>query len=202
MIAPALALVLRNHKSPNPEYHFPTTAHISEACQNLLDAYPLGHPINHTEDCRKWSKRSPESVEDGDDDEEFITTLDIGAPNQSVDEVDDLDPPSAPLPVRPPTQKNTSHVRIPPYCEVVQPKLRALLYSLFTQLPGPQAKGRFFSPIFRYLTLASFGENGRWSVANDITQDIAAFLFCGRLTLYSEIHVDHTDSEGYETFYS
>lgn len=113
-----------------------------------------------------------------------------------------MDPPSAPLPPHPSIQTKTSKVRMPPYCPVIQPKLRDLLYSLFTQLPGPQAKGRFFSPIFRYLILASFGDDGKWSVANNITQDIAAFLFCGRLTLYSEIHVGHEDIEGYETFHS
>jgi hypothetical protein len=201
-IAPALALVIRNHVSPHPEYNFPTTASISEACQNLLDVYPQCRPLHHADDYAKWSKRNPGSAEDADDDEEFLTRLDLGPPDESVDAVDSLDPPSAPLPNRPSSQTSASDVRIPPYCKVFQPKLRALLYSLFTQLPGPQAKGRFYSPIFRYLVLASFGVDGKWSVANEITQDIAAFLFCGRLTLYSEIHVDHTDMEGYETLYS
>ena len=73
-------------------------------------------------------------------DEEFITHLDPSAQQPGLDDPDNLDPPSAPLPTHP---EPASRLRIvaPAFCEVIQLKLRALLFALFAQLPVPELNG-------------------------------------------------------------
>ena len=138
--------------------------------------------------------------EDDEEDEEFVTQLDKDILRDPTHDPDNLDPPSAPLPSHPQPPPSQSKRRIPPYCQVIQPKLRALLYALFTQLPGPHASGRFFSPLIRYLVLASFDTEGKWAISGNITQYIASLLFTGRLTLYSEMQQGLSGTE-YEDFH-
>jgi hypothetical protein len=185
--------------SPNSEYSFPTTPDIDKACQELLSVYPLGFTdfALDKEDPPFDSELIPE--QDEVDDEEFVTHLDPSV-TDPIDDPDNLDPPSAPLPTHPNPAK--SGKPSPPFCKVIQPKLRALLFSLFSQLPNPQINGRFFSPLFRYIVLASFGVDGKWAVSGDITQDIAALLFTGRLTLYSEMHAALVSVGEYESYHS
>jgi hypothetical protein len=144
------------------------------------------------------SNSDPIPEQDEVDDEEFVTHLDPSTTDPPLDDPGNLDPPSAPLPTHPnPTQPTKSSL---PFCEIIQPKLRALLLSLFSQLPTPLVNGRFFSPLLRYVVLASFGTDGKWS--DDTTQDLAALLFTGRLTFYSEMRAGLPGVREYETYHS
>lgn len=134
------------------------------------------------------------------DDEEFVTHLDPGTTDLPLDDADNLDPPLAPLATHPNPAK--SGKSSPAFCEVIQPKLRTLLFLLFSQLPNPQINGQFFTPLFQYIVLASFGVDGKWAVSGDITQDVAVLLFTGHLTLYSEMHAGLIDIEEYESYHS
>jgi hypothetical protein len=75
------------------------------------------------------------------------------------------------------------------YCSKIQPSLRALLFLLYTQRHTEHATGRFFSVLMRYVVLSSYGINKQWLASDVITQIIAALLFTGRLTLYSEMRI-------------
>jgi hypothetical protein len=126
--------------------------------------------------------------------------LNSGTTPLPLDDPDNLDPPLGNLPTHADPAKTGKPS--PLFCKIIQPKLRAFLFSLFSQLPNPQINGRFFSPLFRYVVLASFDADGKWRVSGDITQDVAALLFTGRLTLYSEMRAGLIDVEGYESYHS
>ena len=57
-----------------------------------------------------------------------------------------------------------------------------LLVSLFTHLPSG-LDDKFYSPIFRFVTLFSLKKNGQWLAGRRITQVFAALLFCGRAVM-------------------
>jgi hypothetical protein len=90
--------------------------------------------------------------------------------------------------------------KTPPYCNI-QPKLCALILAIFMQLPSPESNGCFFNPIFHFLVISAVGVSGKWKSASNSMQDIAALLFTGSLTLYSEIH-GAVPAAGHEDFYS
>jgi hypothetical protein len=169
-------------------YNFPSTSAVATSCEKLLEVYRLPDSGSNTHKDDEWLKDDTQVNDEDEDDEEFVTGLDPTTDNDTADDSDNLDPPSAPLPTHLDLQPNRSKRKSPPYCKVIQRRLGALLYALFSQLPSPECKGRFFSPLFRYLVLASFGADGKWAVAGDTTQHIAALLFTGRLTLYSKMH--------------
>lgn len=153
--AACLALLLRNHSRPSPEYNFNTTPDITTCSQNLLDAYALTQAASATGD------HQPDDHDSGDESDRHEET--------------DTQPP------------NTSGSKKTKYSPIVQPALRGLLAAIFTQLPGPHASGRFYSTIMRYLVLAALKSNGKgeWRPSGDISQDVAAMLFIGRLTIFS-----------------
>jgi hypothetical protein len=61
----------------------------------------------------------------------------------------------------------------------VQQCIIDLLVSLFTHLPSGK-DNKFYSPIFRFLVLFSYGPNGQWFSGRQISQVFAALLFCAR----------------------
>lgn len=121
-----------------------------------------------------------------EDDEEFITHYDTAPDDEFHSDPANLDPPSDVLPCSP-TPQGTKRRKAPVFCPVIQPKLRQLLFELFTQLPGAEASGKFFSPLLRYVVISSIGPGGQWEPSGDITQRISPLLFAGRLTMYSEM---------------
>jgi len=128
--------------------------------------------------------------------------LDPGTTDLPLDDADNLDPPSAPLPTHPQSRKIWEKSS-PAFCKSHSNRNFAhssFRYSLsFLTL---RSMGQFFSPLFRYIVLASFGVDGKWAVSGDITQDVAVLLFTGRLTLYSEMHAGLIDIEEYESYHS
>lgn len=75
---------------------------------------------------------------------------------------------------------------MPPFCNVIQPKLRAVIHSLFCQHP-PKGKDpdKFNGLLVRFLVMSAVKKNGDWRHSASVTQTIAAITFCGRLTMYS-----------------
>lgn len=106
-------------------------------------------------------------------------------------EVEDLlvDQDEPPPEANPSSSNGESRTRVP-YCPIIQPKLRKLLVALYKQLPGPHGAGQFHSAIMRYLVLAGLKPNGKgeWRPSGNISQDVSALLYTGRLTLYSAMN--------------
>jgi hypothetical protein len=197
-LAGAVILVLRNHAHPSSHYSFVTPQAIRTASESLIRAFEklksgnvAESPPPDEEDDDEEPDFSIEPPEEEQDDEEFITHIAAPQASDLLEDPENLDPPSEFQPIIEPSPLPTvakTH-QPPPFLPVIQTSLRNLLFALFSQLSGPEASGQFFSPLFRYLVLISLHINGRWEVANKITQYIAALLFTGRLTLYSETHL-------------
>ena len=78
----------------------------------------------------------------------------------------------------------------------IQRALQKLLFSLYAQLPEEDIKGNFSSVLMRYIVLCSCGGKGKaWQPSGVITKYFAMLLFCGRLTMFSEMEL-HRDKEG------
>jgi hypothetical protein len=201
-IAGLVTLVLGNHSTPSTVYNFPTSQAISTAAQNLIDVYPLSPLQSPPLPDELPPPYDPLIPDEDDDDEEFITHTEARTADDLLGDPDNLDPPSTSLPTHPIPPEQQSKHRCPPYCLIIQPQLRSLLFALFAQLPDPDTNGRFFSPLIRYLVLAGLEPDGKWRVAGDLTQDIAACLFTGRLTLYSEMNQGRIDPGSHESYHS
>jgi hypothetical protein len=204
VVAEAVVLVLRNHAHPSEHYSFVTPQAIRTASESLIRAYaqhksnsPPAHPPGEA-DADEELDLSITSPEEEEDDEEFITDT---QGSDALQYTENLDPPSnfQPIVEPPPLPTFAKSYHPPPFIPIIQTSLRNLLFALFSQLPGPEASGRFFSPFLRYIVLVSLQVNSKWEVANKITQFIAALLFAGRLTLYSETHlaVERRQDESY-----
>jgi hypothetical protein len=172
-LAAALALVVRNHANPCPDYTFNVPESISKACQELLEAFKC---VGDQETVGEEDELPP-TLEQNLEDEEFA-------------EHNDQDDSDAPLHLPADSTYSTPYggaeTRNPPhFCPIIQPKLHNLLVQLYTQVPGSVSSGPFFNPLIRYLVLSSIEKQGKWSSSSAITQRIAALLFTGRLTLYS-----------------
>ena len=78
----------------------------------------------------------------------------------------------------------------------IQRALQKLLFSLYVQLPEEDIKGNFSSVLMRYIVLCSCGGKGKaWQPLGVITKYFAMLLFCGHLTMFSEMEL-HQDKEG------
>ena len=119
---------------------------ISKACQELLAVYPLSHTHVASDEDEIPFDNEPVPEQDEVDDEEFVTLLNPSTTPLPLDDPDNLDPPLGHLPTHSDPAKTGKSS--PLFCEIVQPKLHALLFSLFSQLPNPQINGRFLSPLF------------------------------------------------------
>jgi len=108
---------------------------------------------------------------------------DDGVEGDPVDD-DDPMPEVEPSPSGSQTRKKAGVI---PYCSTIQPKLRNLLAALYKQLPGLHGSGQFQNPIMRYLVLAGLKVKGKgeWRPSGNISQDVSALLFIGRLTMFS-----------------
>ena len=203
-----MALVLRNHAHPSEHYSFILPQAIRTASESLIRAFaqhksdspPVCSPDEGEDEKLDVSVAPPE---DEQDDEEFITVTPSPQGSVALQDTENLDPPSdfQPILEPPPLPTIAKSHHPPPFVPIIQTCLRDLLFALFSQLPGPEASGRFFSPLLRYMVLVSLHIDGKWEVANKITQFIAALLFTGRLTLYSETHlaVQGQHNESYHT---
>lgn len=180
----------RNHSDPLPSHRFRLSPSIDKAVEELLTAFQeASQGVAPTEgDDIPPSDGEEEEEGDEDDEEESVLHMEDSSRREQVEDPDSLDPPHAPPPREPELPTASPHQSPgPPLCPVIQPPLRRLLVELYSQLPGPLADGRFFSPLLRYCMLASLGANGEWAPSGEISQHIAALLFCGRLTFYSEM---------------
>jgi len=175
LVAPCIALLVRNHLSPSAEYKFPIPPEIRGLCDELVSAFKkLGSAhTTHTETIPEI----PDTV--ADDDDEFIVTSGVGS-----DSLDEVLVTTSPLR----STHTPGETRSPPkYCPIVQPHLCKVLISMFTQVPSNGYSGSFFSVIMHYLMLSSIRANGQWIPSGRIMQTIAATTFCGRLTLYAHM---------------
>lgn len=88
--------------------------------------------------------------------------------------------------------------KAPPWCPKIQAKLRQLLIAMYTQLPGPEGHGQFFSVFMRWLVLSSVRPSGLWLPLGSISQRVAALLFAARLTMLALMD-DHREAMGHFT---
>jgi hypothetical protein len=177
-VASAVALILRNHIKPSVEYRFPVPAYVSKACQELLDEFKSPVDVSFAGD-----SECPPEMEENLEDEECAEHTNDGDDDDS-ENVNGFEQTPSDMEERGP-YGGTETRKVPFFCPRIQPKLRNLLVALFTQVPGQDVNGPFFSPLLRYLVLSSIRKNGEWTSSSSITQRIAAVLFTGRLTLYS-----------------
>jgi len=177
MIAPCVALLVRNHLAPSEEYSFSIPPNIRTCCDELVTAFQTAGNTH-----AGYTEIVPEISDTfAADDEEFIVAREGLAEEQDLDQalVTMFSPRSAHAP---------GETRSPPKCcPIIQPCLRKVLVALFTQIPGDGCNGSFFSVIMHYLMLSSIRANGQWISSGKITQFIAATTFCGRLTLYAHM---------------
>lgn len=166
-------MLVRNHLSPCEEYNFKIPPHIGILCDELVDAFrKAGDPNTIHEDDTETPPVPPDT--NADDEEEFLVIDEEGI---------DAEPAAPVRSAHGPTETRAT----PPYCPVIQPKLRNLLVALYTQVPGDSCFGSFFSVIMHYIMLSSLRANGQWISSGKITHSIAATTFTGRLTLYSRM---------------
>lgn len=72
----------------------------------------------------------------------------------------------------------------------IQTALQRLLFSIYAQLPEENIKGRFSSVLMRYVVLCSCSGKGKaWQPSGVISKFFAMLLFCGRLTMFSEMEL-------------
>jgi len=167
-LAESIALLVRNDQRPSQGYSFPTPDGFGALCDSLVQAL-ANHARPEKEDIPEASENEPDIRVD--DDEEFFI--------EEEEPSDELPPPVSPEQAltRPPLPQG--------YYPEVQTPLRKLMIAIYTQLPQTRQESRFFSLLYRYLVLAAYHKDGSWKSSLMITQDIAALLFCGRLTIYS-----------------
>jgi hypothetical protein len=197
-------LVVGNYCEPFEEYNFPMTPEVEKACQELLNGFALvkdnGVGVPADEEGQDDVRSGESTVDEDEDDEEFITHLTGEQSGQWEDDGESLDLqreglPTSEGPARPSSLGLDGGKPKYHHCPIIQPRLRNLLVALYTQLPGRQASGRFFSPIMRYIVLSAVDINGGWVVPGEITQHMSVALFCGRLTLYSLMHQEMVEGQ-------
>jgi hypothetical protein len=197
-------LMLRNNSRPSDLYRFPVPARVSEAVKRLGESFLVKKGEAHLdgEDEEELSEDEEDIYRGMEelDDEEFEMDDGVGGVSEE-DGHDDFDP----LALRAGEENrqgvaavhNSEAAKVtsarrgrkhPIFDNMMQRPLRDLLFELYTQLPGEEVSGTFFSGILRYCVISSLRADGGWVPANRITETIAALLFTGRLTLYSEMH--------------
>jgi hypothetical protein len=146
-----------------------------EACKALYDAL-CSERLNSDESGDVAGERDWYScLEISDDDLFEETTDDEESEGDEVSPTDQLEDESAP-------DEGQSITETP-----VQAAILGLLIALYTQLPSGR-EDKFFSPILRFVVLASLRSTGEWLPPRRITYLLAVLLFCGREVMMALMH--------------
>jgi ammonia channel protein AmtB len=67
--------------------------------------------------------------------------------------------------------------------------IHLMSYALFSHQPTTPQEDKYYSAVIRYLVIASLTEQGHFLAAGNITQIIAAIVYCIRSTMLYQMHV-------------
>lgn len=168
-MAGVLILVLRNHHRPNAQYEFELPPNIKLAIDAFTDHYPNStFKVELPSFAQDLQHIAEEGGDEDEEEEEELATCLTPEPHEDAPEL-----------------TAQSH----PRQTAIQDHLHRLLFALYSQLPGSVQGDSFYSPIVRWIVLASLKKTGTWAKTGDISQLIATALFCGRLVMYNEVNM-------------
>jgi hypothetical protein len=188
-VAGAITLLVNSVKHPVVEYSFTTPREITQLLQDLIDAFRIAPSLNVPPELLELT--DPYHEGDLEDDEENVVSMAPDIPDYPGDHNEQhyiADSQDVPLPASPSGPVSNPNKFKVPYQTEIQKPLRRLLVGLYKQLPTKENSGHYYHVFMRYITLASTRLDGNWRPTNQITQEVNAFLFAGRLTLYSDMY--------------